>query len=147
MKHLLVAMVNYWRFVSICLATGLALMSSPAVSAEGDARPNIILFLIDDQNRESIGAFGGNTYTPNLDRLAAEGMKFTRAYVSSAVCTPSRYGWLTGRYAGASNSKLYNDACGGADQQGFVNFNMALEPDRMNIARVLRDAGYATGFS
>ena len=147
MKRLLITMVVCSRFVCLFLATGLALRSSPAASAERAARPNIILFLIDDQNRESIGAFGGNTYTPNLDRLAVEGMKFTRAYVSSAVCTPSRYGWLTGRYAGASHSKLYNDACGGTGQQGFVNFNMALEPDRMNIARVLREAGYATGFT
>jgi arylsulfatase A-like enzyme len=126
----------------------MALAAAGALAAEAaENRPNIVLFLIDDQNRESIGAFGGQTHTPNLDRMAAEGMMFTRAYVSSAVCTPSRYGWLTGRYAGASTSKLYDEACGGPDRQGFVNFNMALEPDRMNIARVLRDAGYATGFT
>lgn len=64
------------------------------------SRPNIILFLIDDQDKDSIGAYGGKAFTPNLDRMAAEGMKFDRAYVSSAVCTPSRYGWATGRYAG-----------------------------------------------
>ncbi|MDP6417818.1 MAG: sulfatase-like hydrolase/transferase, partial [Gammaproteobacteria bacterium] len=43
------------------------------------------MFLIDDQNPSSIAAFGGDTYTPNLDRMAEEGMKFTRAYVSSSV--------------------------------------------------------------
>ena len=68
-------------------------------------RPNIIMFLIDDQNPSSIAAFGGNTYTPNIDRMAKEGMKFTRAYVSSSVCTPSRYSFLTGRFAGNSHSK------------------------------------------
>ena len=60
------------------------------------------MFLIDDQNPSSIAAFGGDTYTPNLDRMAREGMKFTRAYVSSSVCTPSRYSFLTGRFAGNS---------------------------------------------
>ena len=75
-------------------------------------RPNIIMFLIDDQNPSSIAAFGGDTYTPNLDRMAKEGMMFTRAYVSSSVCTPSRYSFLTGRYAGNSHSKLYAEAVG-----------------------------------
>jgi arylsulfatase A-like enzyme len=141
-------MRNYAQFL-----TPLLLLLFPEVFKVAAAedrpmkRPNIILFLIDDQNQESIGAFGGKAYTPNLDRMAAEGIKFTRAYVSSAVCTPSRYSWLTGRYAGCSTSKLYDEACGGPDKQGFVNFNMALEPDGFNIARVLRDAGYATGIT
>jgi len=127
----------------------LTLLLAPlaALNAAESRKPNVILFLIDDQNAESIGAFGGKTFTPNLDRMAAEGMKFTRAHVSSAVCTPSRYSWLTGRYAGASHSKHYDQDCGGAGKQGFVNFNMALERDRMNVARVLSEAGYATGFT
>ena len=81
----------------------LFMMAIGATSAKND-RPNIIMFLIDDQNPSSIAAFGGNTYTPNLDRMAKEGMKFTRAYVSSSVCTPSRYSFLTGRFAGNSYS-------------------------------------------
>ena len=108
--------------------------------------PNIIMFLIDDQNPSSIGAFGGDTYTPNLDRMAKEGMKFTRAYVSSSVCTPSRYSFLTGRYAGNSYSKLYLEAVGDKNNQGLPNFNVALEGDKMNVGNVLREAGYTTGF-
>lgn len=110
------------------------------------SKPNIILFLIDDQDKESLGAYGGKTYTPALDRMAAEGMTFTRAYVSSAVCTPSRYTFLTGRYAGNSTSRLYDEACGGPGRQGQPNFNMALERDRMNVGHALRAAGYTTGF-
>lgn len=109
-------------------------------------RPNIIMFLIDDQNPSSIAAFGGDTYTPNLDRMADEGIKFTRAYVSSSVCTPSRYSFLTGRFAGNSHSKLYADAVGGKQNQGLPNFNVALERDNMNVGNVLREAGYTTGF-
>ena len=109
-------------------------------------RPNIIMFLIDDQNPSSIAAFGGDTYTPNLNRMADEGMKFTRAYVSSSVCTPSRYTFLTGRFAGNSHSKLYAEAVGGKENQGDPNFNVALERDKMNVGNVLREAGYATGF-
>jgi arylsulfatase A-like enzyme len=115
-------------------------------SAADSRRPNLILFLIDDQDYESVATFGGRTWTPNLDRMASEGMKFTQAHVSSTVCTPSRYTWLTGRYAGASTSKVYQDACGGPDRQGFPSFNVALERDRMNVGNLLREAGYATGF-
>jgi len=125
---------------------GLLLASVIAEAASSDSKPNIILFLIDDQDKSSIGAFGGETYTPALDRMAAEGMKFTQAYVSSAVCTPSRYSFLTGRYAGNSTSRRYDEACGGPGQQGNPHFNVALERDRMNVGHVLRNAGYATGF-
>ncbi len=116
-----------------------------ATVARGD-RPNIIMFLIDDQNPSSIASFGGDTYTPSLDRMAEEGMKFTRAYVSSSVCTPSRYSFLTGRFAGNSHSKLYAEAVGGKENQGLPGFNVALERDRMNVGNVLREAGYTTGF-
>jgi arylsulfatase A-like enzyme len=126
-------------FSIFCLSTFVA------AAAPGE-RPNIIMFLIDDQNPSSIAAFGGDTYTPNLDRMAAEGMKFTRAYVSSSVCTPSRYSFLTGRFAGNSHSKLYIDSVGGKENQGLPNFNVALERDRMNVGNVLREAGYTTGF-
>lgn len=127
----------------------LARMTRGAESApRGGAasRPNIILFLIDDQNKTSIGAYGGKTWTPNLDQMAREGIRFTQAHVSSTVCTPSRYSFLTGRYAGNSYSKLYAEACGGEQRQGYPNFNTALESDRMNVGRVLSEAGYATGF-
>ena len=121
-------------------------VSTMLTSVGRGERPNIIMFLIDDQNPSSIAAFGGDTYTPNLDRMAEEGMKFTRAYVSSSVCTPSRYSFLTGRFAGNSHSKLYNDAVGGKENQGLPGFNVALERDKMNVGNVLRKAGYTTGF-
>jgi arylsulfatase A-like enzyme len=120
-------------------------LSALVATASRGERPNIIMFLIDDQNPSSIAAFGGDTYTPNLDRMAAEGMKFTRAYVSSSVCTPSRYSFLTGRYAGNSHSKLYSEAVGSAENQGYPSFNVALERDKMNVGNVLREAGYTTG--
>ena len=115
-------------------------------TAAGEERPNIIMFLIDDQNPSSIAAFGGDTYTPNLDRMVEEGMKFTRAYVSSSVCTPSRYSFMTGRFAGNSHSKLYAEAVGGKKNQGLPNFNVALEHDKANVGNVLRESGYTTGF-
>ncbi|HAU47659.1 MAG TPA: hypothetical protein DCW57_01120 [Planctomycetaceae bacterium] len=127
------------------LFSTLCLSAMVVTTARGE-RPNIIMFLIDDQNPSSIAAFGGDTYTPNLNRMAEEGMKFTRAYVSSSVCTPSRYTFLTGRFAGNSHSKRYLDEVGGKENQGLPNFNVALERDNMNVGNVLREAGYTTGF-
>ena len=131
------------KFYLLCL---LLCLTGKFAFADRSDPPNIIMFLIDDQNPSSIGAFGGDTYTPNLDRMAKEGMKFTRAYVSSSVCTPSRYSFLTGRYAGNSYSKLYLEAVGDKNNQGLPNFNVALEGDKMNVGNVLREAGYTTGF-
>ncbi len=109
-------------------------------------RPNILIILIDDQDMDEISAYGGKVYTPNMERLAREGIRFNSAYVSSTVCTPSRYSFLTGRYAGNSYSKLYEKEVD-TDGQGFPGFNVALEKDRMNVAKVLNRAGYVTGFT
>ena len=108
-------------------------------------RPNIIVFLTDDQDKESLGAYGGEVWTPTLDRFAEEGMVFHNAFVTSTVCTPSRYAFLTGRYAGRSSSAIYEEECP-PGQQAFPAFNMGLEPDSLNMGAMLSQAGYRTGF-
>lgn len=108
-------------------------------------RPNIIVFLTDDQDKESLGAYGGEVWTPALDRFAEEGMVFHNAFVSSTVCTPSRYAFLTGRYASRSHSAIYEDESP-PGQQAFPAFNMGLEPDNLNMGAMLSQAGYRTGF-
>jgi len=123
-----------------------ALMAGGAWANRGeDNRPNIILFVTDDQDKHSLGAYGGHSMTPNLDRMAQEGMVFHQAYVSSTVCTPSRYSMLTGRYAGRSYSSMYRKACP-PGMQGYPSFNVELEDDNMNVGAVLSKSGYATGY-
>ena len=131
--------VKYNWVVGICLFISLIGFSQKKT-------PNIVMILIDDQNMEEIATYGGKVYTPNMDRMAAEGIKFNRAFVSSTVCTPSRYSFLTGRYAGNSYSNMYKKEVGekGMGQPGF---NVALENNNKNIAQVLRTAGYKTGFT
>ncbi len=109
------------------------------------ARPNIILILTDDQDKESIGAYGADVWTPNLDKFAEEGMLFHNAFVSSTVCTPSRYAFLTGRYASRSTSGIYMEECP-EGMQAFPAFNMGLEEDNLNVGAVLSKAGYRTGY-
>ena len=128
-------------FFSISLV-GLDPITTPAHAGD---RPNIIFFLVDDYDKPETSPYGGKVLTPNLDRLAREGMLFHNAYVTSTVCTPSRYTMLTGRYAGSSHSdKFLSEFPLGS--QSLPAFNVALEDDNMNVGAVLAQNGYATGF-
>jgi arylsulfatase A-like enzyme len=128
------------------LALGMTTsLVAPASAAATPSRPNILFILTDDQNPDTLGCFGGKVLTPTLDRLCREGVKFTRAYTSSSVCTPSRYTCMTGQYA----SRCATDRFMKAHPPGTpsnVGFNVQVEPGRWNVAQVLRAHGYRTGF-
>ncbi len=100
-------------------------------------RPNIIVILADDQG---YGDFAANNpaskiATPGLDRLAAEGMRFTDAHTSSSVCTPTRYSLLTGRYHW--RTRLQSGVLGGFSPP-------LIAPERQTLADLLKSAGYRT---
>jgi len=102
------------------------------------ARPNIVILIADDLGYGDIGCYGAKPAsipTPNLDRLAAKGLRFTRAYATSAVCTPSRYSLLTAEYAWRSKkgSRILNG-----------DSALAIDPARPTLASFLKNAGYAT---
>lgn len=78
---------------------------SAAQSPDG-RRPNIIIIYADDLGYGDLGAYGGDIPTPNIDRLASQGIRFTDFYVAGPVCTPSRYGLLTGSYPARSKQGL-----------------------------------------
>lgn len=102
-------------------------------------KPNIIYILADDLGYGDIGAFNpdGKIKTPHIDQLAKDGMKFTDAHSPSAVCTPTRYGIITGRYSW--RSKLKNGVLTGKSK--------ALIPNsRTTVASMLKKGGYTTSF-
>ena len=134
--------VSLFRLFAGVSVTLFVLFHAALAAAE---KPNIIFFLVDDYDKPETSVYGGNVPTPNLDRLAREGMVFHNAYMTSTVCTPSRYTCLTGRYAGSSYSSAYLSEFP-EGMQGLPAFNVALEDDRMNVGRVLAENGYATGF-
>lgn len=111
-----------------CIVSGpLALAASP--------KPNIIFILADDVGYGDLGCYGATRIkTPNLDRLAAEGLRFTDAHAASATCTPSRYALLTGEYPWRKKGTgiLPGDAA------------LIIEPGRATLPSVLKAAGYAT---
>lgn len=102
------------------------------------AKPNIVLILADDMGYGDVRVLNPDSKipTPNIDRLAAEGMTFTDAHSPSAVCTPTRYGLLTGRYCW--RSRLKRGVLGGYSKP-------LLEKGRPTVASMLKRAGYRTG--
>ena len=88
------------RWVIVGLSWGLAACQGPASRPEGPSRPNLLLITADDLNYDSVAAYGCAVpgVTPNIDRLAREGLRFTRGHVTIAVCQPSRSVMMTGRY-------------------------------------------------
>jgi arylsulfatase A-like enzyme len=107
-------------------------------------RPNVVLIVTDDQNFNTIGAYGAEVLTPHIDGLGGDGIRFTRAYTTSAVCVASRYGCLTGRFPSRNRHPVFREAFPDG-VQSVPEFNTYLEPEAINIARVLKRAGYATG--
>lgn len=101
--HLLTATIVLAAFISSC--SEKTKTEATAMTTEADSRPNIILFVADDHGLDALGAYGNPVIkTPNLDKLAAEGAKFTNAYCTSASCAASRSVILTGKYGHATGS-------------------------------------------
>jgi arylsulfatase A len=114
-------------------AASLALLSAYTTAAPRVQRPpNIVLILADDLGSADIGAYGGRQVaTPNLDRLAAQGIRFTQAY-GSTVCAPSRSTLMTGTHTG--HTPVRSNTGG-----------VSLRAEDVTIAELLKAAGYATG--
>jgi arylsulfatase A-like enzyme len=121
--------------VALASATWLSVRAVQQPSAP--ARPNIVVILTDDQGYGDVSHLNprGRIGTPHIDRLAHQGMTFTDAHSGSAVCTPTRYGLLTGRYAW--RSRLQRGVLGGLSP-------MLIERGRMTLASLLRTRGYRT---
>lgn len=110
--------------------------------AEKKSKPNVIIIYTDDHNFDHIGVYGGKVLTPNLDRIANEGARFNRFYVSSPVCTPSRYSLITGRYAVRSKVLQKRQP---TNQPAFLRWNTFLSKEEKTVAHLFKEAGYATG--
>ncbi|MEM7790359.1 MAG: sulfatase-like hydrolase/transferase, partial [Verrucomicrobiota bacterium] len=104
--------------------------------------PNIVLIFSDEMRPEYLGCYGGSYSTPNIDRLAAEGMRFEQAFTAASACTPSRYSVLTGQYPGrsAAMKELFN-----VDEPYSIAWNTVIDGDRITIPQILRKAGYVSG--
>jgi arylsulfatase A len=105
------------------------------------SRPNIIYILADDLGYGDLSCYGQTKFsTPNLDKMATEGMRFTQHYAGSSVCAPSRAALLTGLHTGHTrvrgNYEIGRDGFGAG---------VALKPEDVTVAEILKKAGYKTG--
>ena len=124
--------------LAIAGALVIAAPLAAANDARRDARPNIVLIVADDLGYGDLGSYGATRIkTPNLDRLAAEGVRFTSGYVPSSTCTPTRYALFTGEYGWRQTVRRTAILDGDAP--------LCIEPGRLTLPQSLRNAGYATG--
>jgi len=116
------------------IAALVLLVSWSPVTAEAkpESQPNIVLILADDLGYGDLGCYNAESKiaTPNLDRLAAQGLRFTDAHAPGSLCVPSRYGLLTGRYPFRGNLDWRRKA--------------VIDDDRLTLASLLQQNGYAT---
>src|SRR3954471_8139278 len=117
---------------------GLVVASLTARAGTDAPRPNIIYIMADDLGYGELGSYGQKLIqTPALDRMAAEGMKFTQFYAGNTVCAPSRSVLMTGLHMGHTTVRGNAGAANPAAQ--------VLRAGDVTVARVLRDGGYTTG--
>src|SRR6187549_2275190 len=114
----------------LLLAVLISFVPQRALAADA-SKPNVIFILADDLGYGDLGCYGQTKIkTPNIDKLAAEGIRFTSCYAGSTVCAPSRCALMTGLHSG-------HGAIRG-------NGGRALEPTDVTLAEVLKSAGYNT---
>jgi len=135
----------------LCLAASIVLLcGTTEAAAASEPKTNVVVILIDDLGWNDVGCYGSKYYrTPNIDRLASDGMRFTDGYAACNVCSPSRAAILTGKYPArllltqwlpsgrwnANKNRL---------REGRYLSNLPLE--EVTIAEAMRESGYRTGF-
>jgi arylsulfatase A-like enzyme len=139
--------INLLSAMGICVAPGFISGCSEAKPDKNEAAPNIIFILADDLGYGDLGCYGNNDIlTPNIDKLAETGTRFTQAYAGSAVSSPSRCALMTGKNTGNTTIRDNFAAAGGIE--GLKNGNtirrMHLLPTDTTLATVLGGAGYRT---
>ena len=132
-------MIRHFGWIIVVVA--FAALAPGAASGIEDRRPNVIVILADDLGPGDLSCYGGSIPTPHIDRMAKEGVRFTRYYSAAPICSPSRCGLITGQFPARWRITSYlqtragNRACGQAD---------FLDPKAPSLPRALKAAGYRT---
>ncbi len=138
---------EFLRIAALGMA-GVSVSSLAALSCGGGRRgpPNFVFFLIDDMGWRDLGVSGSAFHlTPNIDALAASGIRFTQAYAASPVCSPTRASVLTGRHPARLD---ITDWIGGSQRGELLpaEYQDHLPPEEVTLAEALKSLGYTTGY-
>ncbi len=121
----------------------VAILATVNVFAQADSPPNFVVVFIDDMGYGDLSCYGNTRVeTKNIDRLAAEGIRFTQFYVAAPICSPSRIGLTTGQYPVRWDITSFLAARAENRKRGMRQW---LDPKAPTLARMLSEAGYATG--
>ncbi|QHT66683.1 sulfatase-like hydrolase/transferase [Rhodocytophaga rosea] len=128
-------MSRFWYVIFFCCCFITVTQAQPLPS-----KPNIIYIVADDMGYGDLSSYGRNDYqTPNLDKFARQGIRFLQAYAAAPVCTPSRTGFITGRYPARTQVGLWEPLTGqGMDEQ------MGLTSEQATVSSMLKANGYQT---
>jgi arylsulfatase len=126
----------------LCLTSALSIVSPSKAADLAPPRPNIVIILADDMGFSDLGCYGGEINTPNLDRLASEGLRFTQFY-NTPRCSCSRACLLTGLWPHQADMGHLAEGANRGDM-GLPGYHNNLSHDAVTLAEVLRGAGYAT---
>lgn len=124
--------------ISLSLITSACLLSTSCINAPKEEKraPNIIFILSDDLSWRDLGCYGQQKIkTPNIDRIASEGIRFTQAYCGNAVCAPSRSSLMTGLHPGHARVR----------DNSYKSYRESLQKGDFTVAMMLQQAGYKTG--
>src|SRR5438067_2305330 len=128
-----VAVLSLWPLAFVAAI----FLGKPVLAADAPRKPNVVILLADDIGYGDVGCFGATKIkTPNLDKLAAQGLRFTDAHAPSAVCTPTRYALMTGQYA-------WRHPPGSRILSGVAP--LCIKPGTVTVPSLLKSAGYVTG--
>jgi arylsulfatase A-like enzyme len=128
--------LKYTGLALALMAVLFAACQQKAVKQAGNKQPNIVIIYLDDLGYGDVGAYGATELkTPNMDKLANEGMRFTNGYATSATCTPSRYGLLTGVYPWREkDAKILPGTA-----------PLLIGTEQLTLPKMLKEKGYHTG--
>jgi len=131
--------MKYFVLLALAFIFGLVVEAKESDANEYQAKPNVVVIFADDLGYGDVGCYGATkVQTPNIDRLAGEGRRFTDAHSASAVCTPSRYALLTEEYPLRAN--------GGSGVWGPlpITSGLIIDTKTLTIGKVFKNKGYAT---
>ncbi len=138
LKQELFAVIKFRLFLLASLFMILFVSSSASQKSKSSKKPNIILILVDDLGYSDLGCYGSEINTPNLDKMAANGLRYTNFY-NTARCCPTRASLLTGLYAHQTGLGWMT-----SQDQGFDGYRGQLNNNCVTIAEVLKTSGYST---